>query len=169
MEEADLQTLLGAISDTGSGTPTWALFLSAVAIILAAAIGARWQRKIARQTLTYNTIVAQMWDKDYIEKRKIFIGTRDKDGGEKLKQLAKPDEETKQEAEAIRLILNNYELTAIGMSKGVLDEEIVRNYQKTNTLRDYERMKPYIEEVRKSFPKAYIEYEALYEKWRKLG
>lgn len=166
--EADEAGLLlaEAISNMGSGTPTWALFISAAAIIIAAILGAIWQRRISRQTLTYNTLINQLWDKDYISTRKQFIGIRENDGGQKLEQLARSESETDSQSEAVRLILNNYEMLALGISTGVLDEEIVRRYSKTNTCRDFERMRPYIDEVRKTFPKVYVEYEALYEKWR---
>ena len=163
----DLSAVTESLTTLGSGAPTWALFVSAGAIIIAAILGARWQRKIARQTLTYNTTMEQLWDKDYIEQRTIFIGIRDGEGSEVLASLAEKNNETEEESTAIRLIMNNYELIAIGIKTGVLDENMLKLYSHKLFCHDFERMRPFINEVRKSWPKVYIEYEELYEKWRR--
>lgn len=153
----------------GPGQPSWAIFLSAAAIIIAAAFGAWWQRRIARQTLTINTIERQLWDGDYIETRAKFIKARDSKTTDALRNLASKENAQEDEAAAMRTILNNYELLSLGIVTGVLDEAIYKRYFRKTFTTDYELSKPFIQGVRDRSPRAYKEYTALYEKWRENG
>lgn len=155
------------IVNSGPGFPVWAIFVSAAAILIAAALGAWWQRYIHRQNMTFSTLMDQLWDGDYIEQRAAFIRVRDEEPADTLVKAGTKEEESSVNATALRSILNNYELIALGIHCGVLDETIFRRYFKSTTVSDYERVKPYIDEVRKRYPRVYTEYEALYEKWRK--
>jgi hypothetical protein len=109
----------------------------------------------------------QLWDNDYIEQRQKFIRLRDENGGNELIKHAEPQNEGTDDAAAIRAMLNNYELLAVGIHEGVLDEALYRNYLCSTVVKDFERMKPYIDAIRKrDMARAYIEYEKLYERWR---
>lgn len=154
---------------SGPGHPSWAIYLSAGAIIIAAAFGAWWQRRIARQTLTINTIERQLWDGDYIATRAKFINARDSKTADDLRELASKDNAKSDEAAAVRSILNNYELLSLGIMTGVLDEAIYKRYFRKTFITDYELSKPFIDGVRARSPRAYKEYTTLYEKWRENG
>lgn len=150
-------------------TPIWAAILSVTAIITAAVFGARWQRKIARETLTFNTIEHQLWDKDYIDARKLFIKARDTMTPVELTELSKQASVTNENAAAVRAILNNYEVMSLGMLTGVLDEKLYKKYFRGTFLADYEGAKFFIQGVQAKNPKAYKEYGTLYERWRSDG
>lgn len=156
------------VAANGPGQP-WAIFLSAAAIIVAAAFGAWWQRRIARHTLTINTIERQLWDGDYIGARAKFISARDTKSPDELRQLAAKENAQHEDAAAIRSILNNYELLSLGIITGVLDEGIYKRYFRTTFVSDYELSRPFIEGLRQRNPRAYKEYTTLYEKWRENG
>lgn len=153
----------------GPGQPSWAIFISAGAIIIVAAFGAWWQRRIARQTLTVNTIERQLWDGDYIETRAKFIKARDSKTPDALRALASKENAQEDDAAAMRSILNNYELISLGIVTGVLDKAIYKRYFRKTFTTDYELSKPFIDGVRARSPRAYKEYTTLYEEWRENG
>ena len=167
MEADQFDVLIASLNQIGSGGNSWAVGLSALAIIGAAVFAWIWQRGIARRTLTFQTLETQMWDKDFIEQRRIFVGLRENHGNADLTALARPEKDDDENAQAVRIILNNYELMSIGIKQGVLDEKMVNDYHRTTWVKDFERMRPYIEAVRQDrISKAYIVYEEFYEKWR---
>jgi hypothetical protein len=143
--------------------------LSASVILIAAIIGVVWQRRISRQTLTFQTIENQIWDGDYIAARKAFIEIRDSKSAAELSTLASAASAKIPEAAAIRSVLNNYEIMAVGMMKGVLDETMYKRFFRATFMRDHEMIKPFIDALRQRSPKAFVEYTAVYEKWRKEG
>lgn len=167
MEAEQYDQIVAMLEQVGSGGNFWAVSLSALAIAGAAIFAWIWQRGIARRALTFQTLEQQMWDKDYIDQRKIFVGLRENHGSNDLADLAKAENDDNNNAQAVRIILNNYELMCIGMKKGVLDEQMVKDYHRTTWLKDYDRMKPYIDAVRQNRVRtAYIVFEEYYEKWR---
>lgn len=150
MEADQFDVLIASLNGIGSGGNSWAVGISAVAITGAAIFAWIWQRGgIARRTLTFKTLEEQMWDKDFIEQRKIFVGLRENHGSSDLEDFAKEENDDDDKAQSIRIILNNYELMCIGIKQGVLDEEMIRQYHRSTWVKDYERMKPYIAAVRK--------------------
>lgn len=151
--------------ESGSSNQAWAVGVSAFVVLVAALIGVIWQRRISRQTLTFNTLMDQLWDGDYITQRQLFIKIRD-GGADELIRSANIKEADSDKVSALRSILNNYELLALGVHQGVLDEKIYKQYLRQTMIDDFERSKPYITALRKRAPKVYIENEKLYEKWR---
>ncbi|MBD0865679.1 MAG: DUF4760 domain-containing protein [Rhodobacteraceae bacterium] len=66
----------------------------------------------------------------------------------------------------MRIVLNNDELMCIGMKQGILDENVIKEYDHSAYLRDFARMKPYIDAIRKNRDAAaYIVYEEYHRKW----
>lgn len=81
---------------------------------IVAAVIAVWSgRKIAREQLTLQTVSERMWHHGFLEARRTFIRLRGgPDGG--LVALAQEDQQVTEDATAVRAILNDYELMAIG-------------------------------------------------------
>lgn len=113
--------------------------------------------------------MSQLWDNDYITQRQIFIEVRDTEGHEALEAAGQKENEASQNTVALRSILNDYELMAVGINLGVLEEELVRRYLISTALKDFERTKTYIKAVRKRNPQAYTEFESLCERWRRIS
>lgn len=154
---------------SGPGLTVWAIFLALLppaVVILAALGGALWQRKIARQTLTFNIIERQLWDEDYIRNRRAFILIRENTSSAGLAALVSPAQAGTEEAGTVRLILNNYEIISIGIRDGVLDGGMYDKFFRTTLLKDFESMRPFIEASQKDVPRAYVEYAKLYDDWK---
>lgn len=167
MEAEQFERMLAMIEQIGSGGNSWAFYLSAIAIIGAAIFAWFWQRGIARRTLTFQALEHQMWDQDFINQRGIFVGIRENHGSADLVDFAKPENDDNPEPQAIRIVLNNYELMCIGIKNGVLDEQMIKDYHRTTWTNDFDRMKPYIDAVRSNrVAKAYVVFEEYREKWR---
>lgn len=167
MEAEQLISLIEAIEQNSSGGSSWAVFLSAAAITGAAVFAWIWQRGTARRALTFQTLERQIWDRDFIEQRKVFVGFRDNHENEHLKDLAKKENDDHPKAQAIRITLNNYELMCIALDEGVLDEKIIKSYHRSTWLHDHDRMKTYIDEIQTHrVPKAYVRYATYCKKWR---
>jgi hypothetical protein len=92
------------------------LVTGAIAAIIAV-WGVLSQRVIAKRRTTLDHIVRLQTDHDVIAARKIFIELAKKEGG--LAIWASEDKEQTEEAQAIRLILNDFELTAIGIQRAL--------------------------------------------------
>ncbi|SDG34267.1 DUF4760 domain-containing protein [Pelagibacterium luteolum] len=152
---------------SGPGVP-WAIFISAGAVLIAAAAGAYWQRRISRQVLTFNNIVNLLWDEDYIKARQKFIALRDGENGQ-LTALAQAAKRDSDEAGVIAAILNDYEIVSIGVLKGVMDEKMMKRFYRSTVISDYDKIKPFIDEVRRvdNNQKLFSEFETLAERWRR--
>ncbi|MEO1641561.1 MAG: DUF4760 domain-containing protein [Pseudomonadota bacterium] len=66
--------------------------------------------------------------------------------------------------------LNTYELIAIGIEDGILDEELYKKYMRGTVVRHWYGAKPFVEHLRRSTndskaPKAFVEFEGLATKW----
>ena len=80
------------------------------------------QRKLTRIRETYSTIHRNLWDKDYIDAWVAYMGLAE-EIDKRAADLASPQTDAdKSKAHTIKKILNDYEITAIGIKKGILDE-----------------------------------------------
>lgn len=106
------------------------------------------------------------WDRDYLKAKAEF--NKLKTSKTSLNLWASPEHATSPQANNIRNILNDYELTAIGIREGILDEELYRRWFKTSFLRDFDMVESYISEVRKKAgtSKIYAEFEWLANRWK---
>lgn len=141
------------------------------AIVVSALIGATvavlaiWhQRAIARKRAMIDALLTKNWDRDYIKIRREFVRLRD--DRDALLEAAKEHNQAGKDASAIRSILNDYEITALGIKRGILDEKIFKLWYKTSFLKDYESMRAYIAEIRQRNPQVYVEMEELADKWK---
>ncbi|HZP10386.1 DUF4760 domain-containing protein, partial [Methyloceanibacter sp.] len=126
------------------------------------------QRAIAATRLTFETVHGNNWDRDYIEKRIEFIKLRD--CGDGLALYAKPSSDRATDTEkaqhnknasTIRAILNDYETIAIGIRRGILDEEFLYRYMRSPLVRDWVAASPYVVTLRADYgiPQIYVEFE----------
>jgi hypothetical protein len=150
----------------GLWTDPGAILFSAFAAIIIAWYGVHHQRNIARQRETFEAISARQWDGDYLAKRQKFIELRDKPS-EELAGWAAPNKQATEEATAIRSILNDYELIAIGIRHGILDEIFYRRWFRSAFISDFQKIEPYIKAVRRNSgnPRVLQEYEDLARRW----
>jgi hypothetical protein len=89
-------------------------------------------REIQRITATLQLLIELQTNEHWVDNRKTFIELREaKDG------LKKHAGGTTKETLAIRKILNQYELIALGIESGILDKQMYRNYYRTTILKDW--------------------------------
>lgn len=123
------------------------------------------QEKIAKLRATIEIVRHEQSDKELLEASKAYATFRD---AGKLTQMAITHPEPLAEHDLVLRKLNNYEYVATGILAGALDEDIYRRMKKSNLIRDWDAMKPYVCELRSKYkkPQLFVEFEALAEKWR---
>ena len=151
-----------------------------VVIALIGAVIAFWgvitQRVLARRRATIDHISSLLNDHDYIRARLAFVTLAKSDKGllpyaEKDPEVVPADapnaadiQKAHQKVNSeIDLILNNYELIAIGIQRGILDYKIMRLYARAIIIQHWEAAAPYIARLRiaRSNPGYYTEFETL--------
>lgn len=146
--------------------------LSPLAVLLSAVIGAavalhsiKHQREIARKRATLDLISQREWEPEAIKIRDEFVKIRDTAGG--LQPWAeKPFRDTPQLA-TIVAVLNEYELIAVGIREGILDEELYNRWYKSSYLSHWESLRGFIHRIRETEEryKLFIEFENLAYHW----
>lgn len=86
------------------------------------------------------------WDRDYIVARSEFIKLRDASSG--LAFWAREEHKGSPQLNIIRNMLNDYELIAVGIKEGILDEELYKRWFKTSFLSDMAAAAEFIERAR---------------------
>lgn len=158
-------TLAEFATDFGPWLAPGAIFVSAIIAAIVAVTAILQQRAIARKRAMIDALLKKNWDPRYIELRREFVRLRDDRGA--LLEAAKVENQAGADASAIRSILNDYEITALGIKRGILDETIFRLWVKTVFLNDCDKLRPFIAEIRLRSPRVYVELEELAEKWVK--
>lgn len=136
------------------------LFLGCLAGVIAI-WGVTSQRNIARRRATLDLISVLERDKDSIEARRIFIETAKHIDG--LSPWASQEREKSIETQAIRTVLNEFELFAIGIQRGIIDYELYRRWNKSTVISYWNHAAPFILRLRERLnnPAIYHEYEEL--------
>jgi hypothetical protein len=105
------------------------------------------QRAIARRRATFDHISKTEADADFIQARRTFIElAKQKDG---LSPWSSEDCEKTAEVQAIKLILNDFELIAIGVQRGIIDFEFYKRWHRSGVLRHWAYAKPFVEGLRR--------------------
>lgn len=140
------------------------VFVGCVAALVAV-WGVFTQRAIAARRATIDFIARSEADHDLMAARKRFIGLA-KAGG--LSPYAAIDKEGSPETEAIRIVLNEFELVAIGIQRGILDYTIYSRWSKYEAIRYWNHALPFISELRTRLHSndIYREFEVL-QNWLK--
>jgi len=152
---------------TGFDLETTAVWVTGIIAATIAIWGVISQRALTRRRATMDLIFGILNDHDYIKARKRFISLSKQTGG--LLQYAQidppkiddePDEDGKS---SIDLILNNYELLAIGIQRGILDFRIIKLYMRAIVLAHWKVAASYVTELRevRENQRYYVEFETL--------
>lgn len=136
-----------------------AFFVGGVAALVAV-WGVVSQRIIHRRRATLEFISRSEADADLIAARKTFISLAKRNG---LVAYAAIDKEDSAETQAIRIVLNEFELSAIGIQRGIIDFELYRRWNTSGTIRYWSHAVPFVTELRQRLhnENIYREYEAL--------
>lgn len=120
----------------------------------------------ARLRATLDLIVHVSVDGEWRTWRQNFIKIRDSKDGLK-KYAADPELARSVEALDIRTQLNLYELVALGIQDGILDEAMYKKYYRGTVIKDFDASREYIAIERGENAKYWILFEGLVEHWRK--
>jgi len=127
----------------------------------------RANRRIAREKSTLDVLLKREWDKDYLDHKAKFNRLRDAEGG--LSKWVCSDHKNSDEVNSIRYIFNDYELIALSIHRGIIDEMIYKEWFRSSMLRDYMAAEVAIRATRTlaNAPKNYIQWEELAKKWQR--
>jgi hypothetical protein len=123
-----------------------AILISATIAALIALHSLEEQRKIARKRATLDMLARKEWDRDYIEARAEFVKLRDVPDG--LEMWSRREHQDSPQAINIRNTLNDYELIAVGIKEGILDQELYKRWFKTSFVKDWRAAREYVREIR---------------------
>lgn len=143
---------------------TGTVFVGIVGAVVAV-WGVFTQRAIAARRATIDFIARSEADHDLMAARKRFIMLA-KAGG--LSPYAAIDKEGTPDTEVIRIVLNEFELVAIGIQRGILDYTIYSRWMKSEANRYWNHALPFITELRTRLhnDEIYKEFEVL-QNWLK--
>ncbi len=147
-----------------------AIFISAVLASIFAYFQIRSARYRTKISSTLEFLSDRQWDRDYIEARKKFIELRERGN---LENHAVNGIDAESDCQmAILKILNDYELIAISISKGIMDEEFYKDWAKSTLVRDFKDAQGFINTLNKEETKKrgwetkyYCEFCVLGRKW----
>lgn len=147
---------------------------SPLAILLSAGL-AGWgvyysmcrQRDIAKSRATLDVILKSESDEHYTRIYKTFTSERKRKGGLAV-LLDGTTESDKKCLNEVLDFINHYELIAVSISKGILDEQFYKHWMRTSYVEHYEDSREMINAIRQKQEKdTYFEYfEALADRWR---
>lgn len=128
--------------------PTFWGFNDPAALVLGALLAAAiaiWgilsQRAIASRQNTLEFIRNSESDQVNVKAREIFNLEANKDG---LEKWAADSQASSEQTKAIRIVLNEHELIAIAIQRGILDDKTYRRYFKSGVIKTWEHARPYI-------------------------
>jgi Domain of unknown function (DUF4760) len=142
-------------------TQIQAVLISTCVATLIAIWGVLSQRAIARRRATIDLITRNEADHDLIKGYQKHIELALAPEG--LAKWADVAKEKTVETQTIRLILNQYELVAIGIQLGILDYKFWRRWGRSTTIRSWKHASPFVLKLRErlSNPAIYHEFEEL--------
>lgn len=158
----DILHFLGIAPDL---TDVGAILLTGIGAISVAIWGIISQRSITRRQMTIQHINQLDNDKDYIEAVRKFVELAKE--GDGLAIWAAGDKEKTTEAQSIRIVLNAFELIAIGIQAGAIDLKMYRQWHKSSVLLFWKHAEPFVYELRRRTErqKLFIEFQMLVERF----
>ncbi len=136
--------------------------------IVVAAVGViatiLWSKRIACRRATLDIVLSEETDPSTIEQRTEFVKLRD---AGHLSQWASPDKTHSDNSAILRSVLNRYELVAIGIDKGIIDEKSYKKWCRSTLVKDWIECKAFVMQIRHnaSVPTFYCEFETLAKRW----
>ena len=146
-----------------------AIFVSAIVAAILSGLAIRNNWIIARKRATIDHISRIMWDEDYIDARQTYIKIRKVNQLTELISKADPtDDDLKQKSEVIS-VLNDNEIVALAINRGIMDEDICFDWRGTAYVKDWSDAEAAVSHLRgpDDKKKAFVEFEALAKKWKK--
>lgn len=127
------------------------------------------QRAIARRRFTIELLARTEADKDMIEARKQFISLANEEGG--LAKYAEASKESCPQTHVIRQILNEHELIAIGIQRGVIDLVSYRRWNRSAVIKFWSISSAFVKRLRERTHNdaLYHEFEQMYHWMNKTG
>lgn len=133
----------------------------------------RTNRDIARKKATLDLIVQAESTEYYQIRYRAFTDIRKDEAG--FSQIFKPSNpEIVKQRQMVLNYLNHYELIAMGIFEGILDESVYKNYMRSTIVRDWFAAKEFIDHIRAPSPDsgadvpataAFSNFERLALKW----
>jgi hypothetical protein len=121
-----------------------------LAIGIVAALVAIWgvttQRAIARRRATLDHIARSLSDRDLIQAHLRFIQLAKEPGG--LAPWADVDKEKSEETQTIKTVLNEFELIAIGIQRGIIDYQLYVRWFRTGAILYWRHGAPFVHALR---------------------
>ena len=121
------------------------LFTSVVGGLIAL-WGIMSHRAIERRRTTLEYLWRNETDHDVIEATKKFVELAKKDHG--LIEWATEPQEPSDEVQKIRLVLNQYELIAIGIQRGIIDYHLYERWARSATIQAWSFAVPFVAALR---------------------
>ena len=138
-----------------------AVLVTGVAAVVVTVWGILSQRAISRRRATLDFIARTESDADLIEARQTFISLARAPGS--LAPWADEAKEKLDEVRSIRLVLNEFELIAIGIQRGIIDSELYRRWYRSGTIQYWTFAAPFILALR-----ARTNNDALYHEFEEM-
>lgn len=145
------------------------VFVATAAAGILALVQIRANRRISRERATLDLLIKREWDKDYLDHKAHFNRLRDGEGG--LEKWICAEHRNSDEANSIRYILNDYELIALAIARGIIDGAVYKAWFRGSMLRDFKAAEIAIGRARTlaNHRKIYVEWETLSQRWLAEG
>jgi hypothetical protein len=135
---------------------------SALVVIVIGLFTISNQRATNRRKATLDFIHQNSKDEIFYKALVVFI-EHAKSGS--LTALSERDKQGSSEVEAVRTVLNHYEIVALGIEMGILDEEVYKEWFGSSLVIYWDHAKGFVREIRKEkYPKAFLKLESLVER-----
>lgn len=129
-----------------------------------------YTRRVNRRRATLDMVLKTFMDdagrERYAKFKKLMERHKDRSDELDILKLASPDSPVTAERETLRAQINEYELIALGIRRGLFDEKIYKLWFQNQFVRDYESLAQFIAVVREKRPSVFCEYVWLYTRWK---
>ncbi|WP_390474595.1 DUF4760 domain-containing protein [Altererythrobacter sp. MTPC7] len=155
--------LVSITQSTAPSTPLGAVLIASVFASTIAVWGVVSSRIVARRRATMDHMAATNIDDDMLRAQKEFIRLANKAGG--LAKWAEPSKESSKEAEAIRLVLNDFELISTSIQMGIMDYSLYYKFCHGTVIKYWTAAAPFVHALRQRTGSTtlYEEFQCLYD------
>jgi hypothetical protein len=171
-----VEAISAAVQASAPSPPLWTVFVaptivmvSAAASITAAFFGFRVTRSVARMRATLDLIEKAESTDYYRSLTKTFSRLR---RGKGFAHLNNPLEKDREERLQLIAYLNHYEIVAIGIRRGILDDDTYREWISGTLVRDWNAVAAYVQRERWKWDaeaQAWLYAEQIYEAFQTLA
>lgn len=141
--------------------------LSATVALIVFIYTRRANRRRATLDMVLKTTVDDAGRERYAAFKKLMERHRNPADDLDILVLADPDCPASDAREILRTQINEYELIALGIRRGIFDEKIYKAWFQHQFLRDFESLSDFIGIVRGKRPSVFCEYVWLHERWKR--